>query len=78
MGGLSYLTSTLGVVVLAISASVLFIGSRAVDALDALIPFGHIALKHPGIGFVLGLALFIAGLSVFDKRSSMLRTSPWR
>lgn len=78
MSGFSYLTYILGVAVLAISGSVLCIGRRAVDELDALIPFGHLALNHPGIGLGLGLALFIASRSIFDIRSSMLQTSPWR
>ena len=78
MGGLSYFISTLGVVILAISGSVLWIGRRAVDELEAWIPFGDTAFKHPVVGLGLGLALFIAGRSVLDKRSSILRTWPRR
>lgn len=75
MSILSYLTSTLGVIVLVISASVLCIGGRAVDEIEALIPFSDLVLKHPGIGLGLGIALFIIGRSVFDRRSSILWTS---
>lgn len=78
MGSLSYLISTVGVAVMAFSASVLYFGRVAVDELDSLIPCGHLALRHPGIGLGLGIALFIAGRSIFDKRSSILRPSPWR
>ena len=78
MSGLSYLTSALGVVVLVISASVLCIGRRVVDELDTWIPFGHMAFNHPGIGLGLGIALFIIGQSIFDRRSSILWTSPSR
>lgn len=78
MGSLSYLTSTLGVVVLAISGSVLCFGGRAINELDALIPVGHLVIMHPGIGLGIGLALFIAGQSVFDIQSSILRPSTRR
>lgn len=78
MGGLSYLTSTLGVLVLAISGSVLVIGRRAAEELEAWFPQAHLALKHPGIGLGLGVALFILGTKAFGKRSNILRTLPRR
>jgi hypothetical protein len=78
MGGLSYITTTVGVLVLAISGCVLCIGRRAAEELEAWFPHAHLLLKHPGIGLGIGIALFIVGTTAFGIRSNLLRTAPRR
>ena len=78
MGIFSYVTSTLGTILLAVSVSILVLGTTAADELVGSIPCADFACNHPGLSLALGLGLFIAGRLTFDTRSSILRTSPPR